>query len=97
PPPPVPSTQAPTASDSMSSSESSRPLTGKSTGKSSSKHALEVDVIAEGARADVAQALLGEEHRRRRQGDHGDPLAVADGLGADRFAGHRIEHADQVG
>src|SRR5471032_2077543 len=61
------------------------------------EHALEVDVVAEGARPHMLQALGREEHRRRRQGDHRDTLAIADGLTADRLARHRIEHADQVG
>src|SRR5471030_3422869 len=93
PPPPVPSTQAPTASDSISSAVISRALTCWS----SCKHALELEVVAEGARPDMLQALRCQEHRRRRQGDHGDPLAVTDGLAADCLARLRVEHADQVG
>src|SRR5919108_6338341 len=93
PPPPVPSTQAPTASDSMSSAVMSRKLTRWS----SREHALEVDVVAERPRTHMLQTLGRQEDGRRRQGNHGDPLAVADGLGADCLTRHRVEHADQVG
>jgi len=61
------------------------------------KHAPELEVIAEGARADMRQAARREEDRRRRQRDHGDPLAVPDGFAADRLTRYRVEHADQVG
>ncbi len=45
----------------------------------------------------MLQALGRQENIGRRQGDHGDALAIADGLAADRLARHRIQHADQVG
>ena len=37
---------------------------------------------------DNGQAVGAGQHRRWRQRDHGDALAVANGVGADGFAGH---------
>src|SRR5262245_53129871 len=62
----------------------------------SREDALELEVVAEGARPDVLETLRRQEHGRRRQRDHADALAVAQGLRADRVAGDAVEHADQI-
>src|SRR5262245_12142912 len=62
----------------------------------SREHALELEVVAEGARPDVLQALGRQEDGRSGQGDHADALAVAQGLRADRVTGDTVEDADQV-
>src|SRR5262245_49535899 len=62
----------------------------------SREHALELEVVAEGARPHVLQALRREEDGRSGQGDHADALAVAQGLRADRVARDGVEHADEV-
>src|SRR5437867_6050868 len=62
----------------------------------SGKYRVEVEVVAEGARADVLQSLGRQQKGRRGQGDDGHALAVAERLGADGVAGDGVEHADQV-
>src|SRR5258706_932284 len=56
----------------------------------------EVQVVAEGARADEFEAPRAGQHRGSPHRHHGDALAVADRLGADRMAGQSLKHADQV-
>src|SRR5215471_5876041 len=63
----------------------------------SRKHALELEVVAERARPDVLETFGSQEHRRRRQRDHADALAVAQGLRADRVARDGIQDADEIG
>jgi len=61
------------------------------------EHRAEIEVVAEGTRADMIEALRGQEHRRRRQCDDRNAPAVADRLGAEGGARHGVEHADQIG
>src|SRR6266480_2957210 len=61
------------------------------------EHRFEIEVVAEGARPDMLEALRRQKYRRRRQGDDRYPHAVADRLGAERIARYRIEDADQIG
>src|SRR5438094_130012 len=56
----------------------------------------EVEVVAEGARAHVLQALRRQEDRGRGERHNGHALAVAQRLGTDGIARDRVEHADQV-
>src|SRR5438067_1964011 len=63
----------------------------------SREHRVEIEVVAEGARPDMLQALWGQKHVRRRQRDDRRAHAVADRLGAERIPRHCIEHADQIG
>src|SRR6267143_3577370 len=62
----------------------------------SCEHRLEVEVVAERARAHVLQPLRRQEDRGRGERDDGHALAVAQRLGADGVARDRVEHADQV-
>src|SRR6266478_7497176 len=62
----------------------------------SREDALELEVVAEGARPHVLETLWRQEHGRRRQRDHADALAVAQGLRADRVAREAVEDADQI-
>src|SRR6266403_654334 len=56
----------------------------------------EVEVVAEGARAHVLQALRRQEDRGRGERHNGHALTVAQRLGTDGIARDRVEHADQV-
>src|SRR5437660_686757 len=56
----------------------------------------EVEVVAEGARAHVLQALRRQEDRGGGERDDGHALAVAQRLGTDGIARDRVEHADEV-
>src|SRR3989304_5135329 len=58
---------------------------------------LEVEIVAERARAHVLEALRRQQHGRRRQREHADALPVPEGLGADGLARDRVHHTDQVG
>src|SRR6185436_8906081 len=57
----------------------------------------EIQVVAKGAGADEFEAARAGQDGGSGQCHHGDTLAVADRLGADRMARDALEHADQVG
>src|SRR5437762_10585001 len=60
------------------------------------EHRAEIEVVAEGARPDMVEALRRQKYRWRRQCDDRHPHAVADRLGAERVPRYRIEYADQI-
>src|SRR5258708_3702593 len=60
------------------------------------ENGTEIQVVAKGAGADEFEATRACQDGRSRQRHHGDTLAVADGLGADRMARDALKHADQV-
>ena len=60
------------------------------------EHRYVVGIVAEGARADMLDAFRCSQDGGRGQGNHADPLAIAQALGADRLAGDAVEHADQI-
>src|SRR5215471_7527043 len=75
----------------------SMPRRQSSTGTGEILHGLVVEVVAERARAHDGDALVGPPDRVAGEGNHGNPLAVADPLGHDRVGGLAVEHADEVG
>src|SRR3990172_6198964 len=66
-------------------------------GTRGSEDRVEVEIVAERARAHVLEPLRRQEHGRCGQRDHADALAVAERLGTDRLPRDGIHHADQVG
>src|SRR5258708_248703 len=60
------------------------------------ENGTEIQVIAKGAGADEFEAARAGQDGGSRQRHHGDTLAVADRLGADRMARDALEHADQI-
>src|SRR5262245_16406529 len=57
----------------------------------------EIEIVAEGARADMLEALAREEYRGGGESDDRGAPAIGDRLGAKGLARHRVEHADQIG
>src|SRR6516165_7310557 len=55
------------------------------------------EVVAEGAWPDVFEAFRRQDNRGRGEYNNGYPPAITDCLGAERFARHGVEHADQIG
>src|SRR6266705_1181974 len=60
------------------------------------ENGTEIQVVAKGAGADEFEATRARQDGRSRQRHHGDTLAVANRLGADRMARDALKHADQV-
>src|SRR4051794_15319883 len=61
------------------------------------EHRAEIEVVAEGAGADMVDSPRGQKDRRGGQGNDGDAHAVTDRLGAERISGNRVENAYQIG
>src|SRR6266480_3577676 len=72
-------------------------LAARASFRARAEYGAEVEVVAEGARADVLEPLGRQEQRRSREGQDAHTLAVAQRLGADGLAGGAVEHADEVG
>src|ERR1700716_1257224 len=60
------------------------------------ENGTEIQVVAKGAGADEFEATRACQDGGSRQRHHGDALAVADRLGANRMARDALKHADQV-
>src|SRR5882724_986990 len=56
----------------------------------------EIQVVAKGAGTDEFEAARARQDGGSRQRHHGDTLAVANRLGADRMARDALKHTDQV-
>src|SRR5262249_40051981 len=56
----------------------------------------EVEIVAECARPDMFEAFWRQEYRRRWERDDRHASAIADRLGSESFAGHRVEHTNQI-
>src|ERR1700682_3110000 len=60
------------------------------------ENGTEIQVVAKGAGADEFEAARACQDGGSRQRYHGDALAIANRLGADRMARDALKHADQV-